>query len=871
MTVSGLMVLGMLMVSPELPGGPDGFGYRWIRSVDAGGPSFTWIDATSGQRILLGDDQARWVSVPFSFWFYNEDFADSIAVSSNGWVSFTTATPNAPPLSWPDNIFGAALSVFGTDLGPDTLYVLTVGTKLVIEWFNAELVAGNGRYTFEAIIDAADSSITFQYLSHEGADWTAYGYSFVGIQNRDISYSLSVSSALLRDSLAIKFYYEPEHDLSVSILYPGDGFLLLDQGADSVLFSLRNNGITEAIHRAVVCSVSTGGTTVFVDTFDVPQLAVNSSFVGKFSGWQREPGRRYRVNVSVQEDHDPYPANNRDSVSQVVGFSASDTIALFDGGVSGGVWYSSQFQAFGVEIHPDTLPFLLRYVGVWLLSPGDPGWPGPDTTADPAIVEVWTGDTMPRTRVLADTLLRDDIWPGWVYLVLPDSNILWGDRFWIAVRTRVNSSYGIEALAYDSTLNYPDAQWIQERDGRWRRGVFADGDPLIFVSGEPLNLQFRGDIVLNYIYPAWSHLIFAGADDSVIVEVGNLGPYSVSGISIYCSLSDSEGVVLADTVFIPSLAAGRVDTISFGTYTIRSDMDSLVLSCNAFSAQDSVQDNNHIFAVLRAVSEANDTVVFGDEPSYNYFVPSDTSQLIAVEVMSDTPRSFLKYVSFWLVTPGDPCWPPEDTTIDPVLLQLWKGDSLPENLLFQDTLWRDNVQPGWVYWVPPESISLDDNIWIALKLALTSGRSEALALDSTYDNPNSVFLYADGTWQRAPQLHGDPILWVFRDVNGNSISESGGNRNGFEEGFVGFRGGVFNDRLAIRFSLKSNSHVVLRIYDVSGREVKFLYDGRLTAGEHRLYWDLRDKSGRRVADGIYFVSLDVGDRHYTKKFVILKP
>lgn len=55
----------------------------------------------------------------------------------------------------------------------------------------------------------------------------------------------------------------------------------------------------------------------------------------------------------------------------------------------------------------------------------------------------------------------------------------------------------------------------------------------------------------------------------------------------------------------------------------------------------------------------------------------------------------------------------------------------------------------------------------------------------------------------------------------------------------------FNPTTAISFQLSANSDVTLKIYDLLGREVATLLNGRMSAGEDQIVWDARDfPSGR---------------------------
>jgi hypothetical protein len=57
------------------------------------------------------------------------------------------------------------------------------------------------------------------------------------------------------------------------------------------------------------------------------------------------------------------------------------------------------------------------------------------------------------------------------------------------------------------------------------------------------------------------------------------------------------------------------------------------------------------------------------------------------------------------------------------------------------------------------------------------------------------------------------------------------------------------------------------VYDIAGRHVKTVCQGELV---DRLSWDLMDDAGRRVANGVYFVSLMTADGSDIRKFVVLQ-
>ena len=64
--------------------------------------------------------------------------------------------------------------------------------------------------------------------------------------------------------------------------------------------------------------------------------------------------------------------------------------------------------------------------------------------------------------------------------------------------------------------------------------------------------------------------------------------------------------------------------------------------------------------------------------------------------------------------------------------------------------------------------------------------------------------------------------------------------------------------------------VSLRLYDVSGRVVAVLKEGKLSAGRYSVTWNGLENTGRAVASGIYFARLRVGDRVFVRKVVLAR-
>jgi hypothetical protein len=80
----------------------------------------------------------------------------------------------------------------------------------------------------------------------------------------------------------------------------------------------------------------------------------------------------------------------------------------------------------------------------------------------------------------------------------------------------------------------------------------------------------------------------------------------------------------------------------------------------------------------------------------------------------------------------------------------------------------------------------------------------------------------------------------------------------------------FNPSTTLRFTLPGASAVHLAVYDASGRRVRTLQTGVLTAGEHLVRWDGRDDRGASAASGTYSVRLEAAGAARTVKLILVK-
>jgi hypothetical protein len=74
--------------------------------------------------------------------------------------------------------------------------------------------------------------------------------------------------------------------------------------------------------------------------------------------------------------------------------------------------------------------------------------------------------------------------------------------------------------------------------------------------------------------------------------------------------------------------------------------------------------------------------------------------------------------------------------------------------------------------------------------------------------------------------------------------------------------------LSLSYAAPARVELEIKVYDVGGRLVRTLFEGVHPGGERRLTWDLADAAGRRVAAGVYLISLQSGRRVLSRKAVI---
>jgi uncharacterized repeat protein (TIGR01451 family) len=155
-------------------------------------PAFSWIDASSGQHITLGDDECTGpLDLGFVFYFYGTPYSQ-IYISSNGMLLFgqcNTTYSNAaiPGPEEPNNFIAPLWDDLTATYG--RLYLATLGGApqryAVVTWDQVSFYGlSEQKQTFQVVLYEGTNRVILQYLDLNGERSTG-SLATVGIENAD--------------------------------------------------------------------------------------------------------------------------------------------------------------------------------------------------------------------------------------------------------------------------------------------------------------------------------------------------------------------------------------------------------------------------------------------------------------------------------------------------------------------------------------------------------------------------------------------------------------------------------------------------------------------------------------------------------------
>jgi len=73
----------------------------------------------------------------------------------------------------------------------------------------------------------------------------------------------------------------------------------------------------------------------------------------------------------------------------------------------------------------------------------------------------------------------------------------------------------------------------------------------------------------------------------------------------------------------------------------------------------------------------------------------------------------------------------------------------------------------------------------------------------------------------------------------------------------------------IVFEVSSRARVTVKVFNVAGQLVRTLVDEHKEPGRYGVSWDGKDRSGKRVASGVYFYKMEAGPYKATRKMLMV--
>ena len=389
-------------------GGPDAYGYTWIDSNEGGGPIYSWIDITTSGTLVTGlsdDNSVAAIPMGMSFHYYWGDYTN-IKIGSNGWLSFDNPANIAhcfPTMPTPGGASDNFIAPYMTDLNfngagniGEVYYLHDVGNQQFIIsyehvpwWINAptDYIGDN---SFQVILDASDSSITFQYQNTDIANFndiaTCTSDLVVGIEGPTGTMGLMAYQDILPpNNYAIKFVYPDPVLISVPDVTPF-WTLNTDRGGDfhfngqtvQIPLNIKTVGNVDVTTDIVVDVVIQDQALTTVGTYNttiIGGITMGNDSTLQFS-WVPSSLGQYSVRTVVSnaddinstndtliteiEILDPNPVPGRYSY-----INANDVMQ------SNIAWNSGNDDGVGSRFVPNSYPVVIDSIGAFIGGTGD--------------------------------------------------------------------------------------------------------------------------------------------------------------------------------------------------------------------------------------------------------------------------------------------------------------------------------------------------------------------------------------------------------------------------------------------------------------------------------------------------------------------
>jgi hypothetical protein len=79
------------------------------------------------------------------------------------------------------------------------------------------------------------------------------------------------------------------------------------------------------------------------------------------------------------------------------------------------------------------------------------------------------------------------------------------------------------------------------------------------------------------------------------------------------------------------------------------------------------------------------------------------------------------------------------------------------------------------------------------------------------------------------------------------------------------------DKIKINYLVTSpETPVSLKVFDITGKLIKILLEGKVDRGHHSINWDVKDNQDKKLFQGVYFIQFEAGGLIETKKLILIR-
>ncbi|MCP4708851.1 MAG: T9SS type A sorting domain-containing protein [Planctomycetes bacterium] len=392
--------------APRTTGGPDGFGYTWIDSDEAG-LDYDWIDISeTGTDVegLADDNVVGPFAIGFDFPYYWYTVTEFYA-GSNGYIAFHDNTmlassstepafPYFPTEDAPNNLLGVLLDDLtfqdnsGNPYEDAHLYIETNNEdQCVISFVNARKWAHpnpGGLYTYQIVLSLDENDngqIRYQYQTMQESGTNNHS---VGIEDVTGTFGLEFYHYVNGgnqpvENLAVLFSLtDPTgveiHDVTVhGVMNETNGGFAIHLNTEvypSVI--IRNVGNQDETDLELDCSIVRvgNGSTVYTGSMAIAALDAGEEITLTMeSSWLNEVEDTYTIefDLDLVNQDDLVPANNINYAEcQVVNYPG--VLSFCDDTAEANFAWNGSFSGYGVEFVPPSYPCEITEVNFYINS-----------------------------------------------------------------------------------------------------------------------------------------------------------------------------------------------------------------------------------------------------------------------------------------------------------------------------------------------------------------------------------------------------------------------------------------------------------------------------------------------------------------------